>query len=192
MTYTRRPGHWETDTSQRRAFEAKARKAIRADGEFELLDSTDSFDEVDFELGCRGRRVFVEVKEKKQRYRDAWVDASGIAEEDLFILDELSARKIILRSPRAYLVVHDENSERIVLYGSLELLTIPKVRVNRSIDGGVATYKGKWLIDFRHGEAFASVPEALVSIKRRCSSEDEAWRSLACHGRYPDEVVVRL
>ena len=192
MSYTRRPEHWATDTKQRHAFERQVSRAIAVDGEFELLDSTDSFDEVDFELGCRGRRVFLEVKEKKQRYREAWTEACAVAEPDLFILDELAARKIMLRAPRGYLLVNDSLNERLVVFSALELLTVPKARVNRSIDGGVATFKGKWLIDLRHGNEWASLGEALAFVKRRSSSEEELWGSLACYGRYDDERLPRL
>lgn len=192
MTYTRRKEHWETDTSSRRSFEGVVRRALLADGEFEILDSTDSFDEIDFELGCRGRRLFLEVKEKRQHYREAWTEASGIPEAALFILDELAARKIILRAPRAYLLVNDLLTGSIRVFGALELLTVPKVRVNRSIDGGVATFKGKWLIDTRNGEESKTLPDALSFVKRRASSEEEMWSSLACHGRYEGETIPRL
>ena len=192
MTYTRRREHWEADTSSRKSFEGVVRRALLADGEFEILDSTDSYDEIDFELGCRGRRLFLEVKEKRQHYRDAWVEAAGVPEETLFILDELAARKIILRAPRAYLLANDLLTGSIRVFGALELLTIPKVRVNRSIDGGVATFKGKWLIDLRNAEQTASLADALSFIKRRASSEDEMWGSLACFGRYDGETIPRL
>lgn len=173
-------------------FERSVRRQLAADGEFEILDSTDSFDDLDFELGCRGRRVFLEVKEKKQRYRDRWTDLAGIPEERLFILDELSVRKIMLRCPRAFLLVHDAMTDRLSLFGALELLTVPKSRVNRSIDGGVATFKGKWLVDLSHAAGFDQMPDALDLVKRRIGSEDEAWKSLACHGRYEGEVLPRL
>jgi hypothetical protein len=192
MTYTRQPVHWETDTAGRRAFESKVRRAIAADGEFILLDSTDSFDEMDFELACRGNRLFLEVKEKKQRYREAWVQAAAVPEEDLFILDELAARKIILRAPRAYLLVHDMLKARCCVFGALELITVPKARVNRPIDGGVSTFKGKWLIDLRHGEQAGSLEEAISYLKRRSVSEEDYWKALACHGRYENEIVLRL
>lgn len=192
MAYTRQPAHWEADTAGRHAFERRVRRALRADGEFEILDATDSFDEVDFELGCRGRRIFLEIKEKKQRYREGWVAAADLEEEHLFILDELAARKIVLRSPRAYLLIRDAMLDRFSVLGALEIITIPKVRVNRSINGGVATFKGKWLIDLRNGEQTGSLSEVLAFIKRRSASEEEIWKSLACHGRYEKENVPRL
>lgn len=192
MGYTRQPVHWETDTAGRHAFERSVRKALDADGEFELLDATDSYDEVDFELGCRGRRVFLEVKQKKQKYRDGWVTAAGIEDEHLFILDELAARKIVLRAPRAYMLVNDAIAGSHTVFGALELITVPKSRVNRSIDGGVATFKGKWLIDLRNGERWPSVSEALAFVKRRSSSEDDYWKTLACHGRYEGESIPRF
>lgn len=194
VSYTRQPAHWQTDTTNRHSFEKKVRRGLEADGEFVLLDSTDSFDEVDFELGCRGRRLFLEVKEKKQKYREAWVEAAGtpLAESDLFILDELAARKIVLRAPRAYLITHDLPNERFSVFGALELITIPKARVNRSIDGGVATFKGKWLIDLRHGQSFDNLEESLAFLKRRSAGEEDYWGALACHGRYENERLDRL
>lgn len=192
MSYTRQPVHWETDTAGRRGFERRVRRALDSDGEFVLLDATDSFDEIDFELGCRGRRLFLEVKEKKQRYRDGWVTTAGVPEEHLFILDELAVRKLVLRAPRAYLLVHDAVSGRFGTLGALELITMPKVRLNRSIDGGVSTFKGKWLIDLRNAEGAESLEQAFAFIKRRSSSEDENWKALACHGHYESESVPRL
>jgi hypothetical protein len=192
VTYTRQPAHWATDTAGRRGFEQRVRKALDADGEFVLLDSTDSFDEIDFELGCRGKRLFVEVKQKKQRYSDAWVESSGIPESNLFILDELAARKIIRRCPRSYLLIHDQLGSRFSVAGALELITMPKRRVNRSIEAGVSTFKGKWLIDLTNGEVSESLSEAVAYLKRRCVSEDDYWDSLACHGRYENESLPRL
>ncbi|HVE76976.1 MAG TPA: hypothetical protein VND22_09480 [Actinomycetota bacterium] len=192
MTYTRQPEHWQSDTTGRAIFEKRVKRALKSDGEFELLDSTDSYDEIDFELGCRGRRLYLEVKEKKQSYRSAWVDVGGVPEETLFILDELAARKIVLRGPRAYLLVHDEVRGELYVCGALELVMMPKKRVNRSINGGVATFKGKWLIDLRNCEGVGSLEEAFAYVKRRCSSEDEMWGSLACHGRFVEEAIPRL
>ena len=192
MSYTRRAVHWDADTRGRRDFERQVRQTIKDDGELVYLDSTDSFDEIDFELGCRGRRLFVEVKEKLQHYRAAWQEASAVPEEDLFILDELAARKIILRAPRAYLLIHDAICERLSVFGALELLTAPKDRLDRSIEANVATFKGKWLIDLLHGFECASLAEALDYIKRRSTSEEDAWQGLACHGRYRDEHLPRI
>lgn len=192
MAYTRQPVHWEADTAGRHAFERRVRRALSSDAEFALLDSTDSFDEIDFELGCRGRRLFLEVKQKKQRYRDAWVNIGGISESSLFILDELAARKLVLRSPRAYLLVNDQLTEKYFVLGALELITMPKTRVNRSIKDEVATFKGKWLIDLRDAAQSPTVEESLAYVKRRSSSEDDYWKGLACHGRYENEVLPRL
>lgn len=192
MGYTRQPVHWETDTAGRHAFERRVHRALVSDGEFELLDATDSFDEIDFELGCRGKRLHLEVKQKKQRYREAWVSAAQIPEEHLFILDELAARKLIMRSPRTYLLVNDVPGERDVVFGALELITMPKARINRSINGGMATFKGKWLIDLRNGEEVDSLESGFAFLKRRSSSEEEFWKALACHGRYENEILPRL
>jgi hypothetical protein len=192
MTYTRQPQHWATDTAGRRGFERRVRKALNDDGEFVLLDSTDSFDEIDFELACRGKRLFLEVKEKRQRYRDGWVSAASVDEEHLFILDELAVRKIVRRSPRAYLLVHDLVARRFSVLSALELVTMPKARVNRSIDAAVSTYKGKWLIDLRNGELSSTLPEAIAYLKRRSVSEEDYWGALACHGRYENESLPRL
>lgn len=192
MSYTRQPAHWATDTAGRRIFERAVRRAIDSDGEFVLLDSTDSYDEIDFELGCRGKRLFLEVKQKKQRYRDAWPEIAGVDEEHLFILDELAVRKIIRRSPRAYLLIQDQITNRFSTLGALELVAMPKARVNRSIDAAVATFKGKWLIDIRNGEIIDSLDEAVAYIKRRVVSEDDYWNGLACHGRFEGETIPRL
>lgn len=192
MSYTRQPAHWATDTAGRRTFERTVRKAIDSDGEFVLLDSTDSFDEIDFELGCRGMRLFLEVKQKKQRYRDAWPEIAGVDEAHLFILDELAVRKIVRRAPRAYLLIQDQITKRFATVGALELITMPKARVNRSIDAAVSTFKGKWLIDIRNGEIADSLEEAVAYLKRRAVSEDDYWNGLACHGRFEGESIPRL
>lgn len=192
MSYTRQPVHWATDTAGRRAFEQTVRKAIDSDGEFVLLDSTDSFEEIDFELACRGKRLFLEVKQKKQRYRDAWVEIAGVDEEQLFILDELAVRKIVRRCPRAYLLIQDQIMGRFTVVSALELIAMPKARVNRSIDATVSTFKGKWLIDLRNGEVGESLEEAISYLKRRAVSEDEYWNGLACYGRFEGESIPRL
>ena len=192
MSYTRQPAHWKTDTAGRKSFERRIRGVLAADREFVLLDSTDSYDEIDFELGFRGRRLFLEVKEKKQRYREAWVEAGGIPEADLFILDELAARRLVLKAPRAYLLVNDHLGERYCIAGALDLVSMPKARVNRSIEDEVATFKGKWLVDLVNMEPAGSLEEAIAYLKRRLGGEDDYWNALACHGRYRGENVPRL
>ena len=81
-------------------FEQEIKKCLGEDSEISIIkDNTVSFDDIDFEIKLGTSHIFIDAKEKKTKYRSAWVDYSNIKEENLFILDELGIKKLFLHFP---------------------------------------------------------------------------------------------
>jgi hypothetical protein len=97
------------DLSGRHELEHRMATALAAHAGLVLLKrATTSMTELDYAIAGPGDRLAqVELKPKHQSYR-GWVQfRPELAEGDLFILDELSLRKIVGAGRYAYLVVAD-------------------------------------------------------------------------------------
>lgn len=153
MTRARRPGDWTRDLAAARAVEAEVGWLLRRDPRVaDLRDRTGGFD-LDFEMTLGGRRVALDVKEKRQPYsagiRRLWPEVDAA---DLFVLDETVYRRIVWRGGGGYLAVHDVPSGRWVLLGPWELTLGPRVRYARwGRRSGGPFLKGKLLIDLSTG-----------------------------------------
>lgn len=125
-------------------------------------DNSSSPNKNDFTINV-GNDVFVdiEVKEKKQKYKDHWTDK--IPQEHLFIIDDLAARRIILSTNFGYAVIKDVTRSLYFVISPLIFSLIPKIRVNRKLTGNVL--KGKWLIDFRNTIKCSNLTEVAEFIK---------------------------
>lgn len=116
--------------------------------------------------------LYVEVKEKRQKLTDRWHLIEGVAERDIFVLDELSLRKALEHYPAAYFVIRDvPGGDRVFLAGVWEVACVPRVRRDR---GG----KGKLLInlsEFRQLDSLDQiVPIAMADLAAT------AWRQSNC------------
>jgi hypothetical protein len=92
--------------------------------------------------------VVIELKTRRQTPGPVWRSLRPETRwDDLFILDELTVRKLVRRAPHAYLLIADmvPSVTRWVALSIGDLLVIDKTRVSRPLySGGL---KGKWLID---------------------------------------------
>ncbi|MCO6449827.1 MAG: hypothetical protein J5I90_03460 [Caldilineales bacterium] len=154
--------------------------------------STDAerFQRLDFGFGPPGRYFSFDAKEKRQPYNlKNWPD-SGIAEERLFIVDDLAARKILGFAPNSGLLVRDNVRPAYYLFTVLDLYLMPKLRVNRPIRNKQTEMKGKWLVDLRNGWRYATLAEAFAGIEKYLDEREQIFsRELACYGDYVGEEI---
>jgi hypothetical protein len=158
-----------------------------------FVDNTGSLETLDFTLATAD--IHFDVKEKKQRVNvHNWQGAEAIPEEHLFLLDDLAARKILLKSPRSFLLVQDCSRRPLTYYvfSIVDLLCMPKRRVNRALarTDGPTALKGKWYLDLRHGARHESLDAALSYMQEYPKQFDVVFKShIACWGTYAGEEV---
>jgi hypothetical protein len=194
--YTRRPEHWQKDLADR-GLEVELQDYLAGQG-LRHKDNTGQLLLPDFFVWLivegQERRIALEAKEKKQRYRPRWVElAGGIPEPDLLVLDELSARKMLAYSPLAFLLFKDRLCQETpyIVYSMLDLFCLPKRRVNRAIAKTITRFKGKWLLSRRDGRCFASLAEALRFIAEYSAHGYlDDLRRLECYGNFVGENIA--
>lgn len=197
ILYERKPEYWTHDLADR-VFEEAVRQALAELG-WEFQDNTAAHEQPDFYLfrRVRGERVraALELKAKRQPYRARWAELAGLPEEQLLILDEVAARKLLAWAPRALLLFWDERTvaQPYVLYSIIDLFCLPKVRVQRPIALNTATLKAKWLLDRRHGRAFGDLHSVLAAVTNYLDHDMLSdLRRLQAHGPFIGEVVHTL
>jgi len=197
IIYERKAEYWTRDLADR-AFEQKVRAELDALG-WQYEDHTTDHEHPDltFFRQVRGKpvRAALELKEKRQSFRPRWSELAGLPETELLVLDEVSARKLLARAPRAFLLFHDmTRPERpYVLFTVVDLFCMPKVRVQRAIALNDRRMKAKWLLDRRHGQAFADLKPvfaAMATYLDRRMIDD--LRMLEPHGPFVGETVESL
>lgn len=152
----------------------------------------DRFNRLDFAFGALAEKRYFsfDAKEKRQRYRlEQWPE-TGIAEQDLLILDDLAARKVLAFAPNAGLVVRDNLSgPAYYFFTVVDLYLMPKLRVNRRI-GEQALLKGKWLIDLRNGQRCSDIEDVFPLIEAYLEQREAIFsKTLACFGDYVGEMI---
>jgi hypothetical protein len=166
--YERQAEYWTRDLADR-AFEEEVKTGLVALG-WQHEDHTAAHDWPDLSFVRRVRGVAVhaalELKEKRQPLRGRWVELADVPEPELLVLDEVSARKLLARAPRAFLLFHDLTRPELpyVFFTIIDLFCLPKVRVQRPINLNGPRMKGKWLLDRRHGQAFAVLNDVFAAM----------------------------
>lgn len=195
--YERKAEYWTRDLADR-GFEGEVKAGLAALG-WEYEDETAAHDRPDitFLRQVRGAKVraVLELKEKRQSYRSRWAELAGVPEPELLVLDEVAARKLLARAPRAFLLFHDATrpDQPLVLYTIIDLFCMPKVRVRREITLHEQRGKAKWLIDRRHGHACDNLNAAFALMATYLDREMlDDLRRLEAHGAFVGERVETL
>lgn len=125
--------------------------------------------------------VALEALVKRAEYHPDWVDLFGGDERHLLLAEEITVRRMLRCAPYAYLVCLCEQEQGCTVYSTVDLLCMPKRRVER-LGGGV------WLLDRRDGQAFDTLRDALVwSLSEERSVE--FFATTGCYRRYAGEVI---
>jgi hypothetical protein len=173
----RRPSDWQLDLAAARAVEKEVHGLLASDARIrDLEDRTASFDELDFAFVYRGRRITIDVKEKRQRYsagvRDLWRD---VREEDLFVVDETVFRRVVWQGGGGYIAIRDVPQRRWCYFGPWELTLGARLRYARWGQRGRTPFlKGKLLVDL--GAAAAGTPQFDVGEMLRVVDSAARWR----------------
>lgn len=155
-------------------------------------DHCASHRQLDFSFGdpkAKTRFCF-DVKEKRQRYDLKNWQQIGIPEHDLFIIDDLAARKILAFAPNSGLVVRDNLHRTYHFFSVVDLYLMPKKRVNRVIHRQIKTMKGKWMIDLRNGKICDKLLDVFAAIESYLANRKTIFlQTLECYGNYQGEEV---
>lgn len=137
LTYGRTPSQRGADREKARAIEDLVGTWL---GDWKITE-TDSIDRLDFWVPG----VYVEVKGKFQKITPRWHKLPGVAEPDLFIIDELSIRKALAHFPSVYFILFDRMCARVFWARVDEVACGDRYRADRV---GVAGHKkGKWVVN---------------------------------------------
>jgi hypothetical protein len=154
------------------------------------VDGTKSVSDLDFFLPSQN--VWFDAKEKTQRFSMKNWSGATPSQEDLFIIDDLSARKLLRKAPLSFCLIKDSSAQSTTyyIYSIVDLLCIPKTRVRRPIEKSVKAYKGKWLLDLRDAAVFIDLEDAL---RYMLTYEKKFYaifgEHIDCWGHYPSEQI---
>ena len=125
-------------------------RALLIENRYEYQDHSNSYNKLDYTVNLHNEAVLkLEIKEKRQPVkRSNWPVPKHILDEDIFILDDLTARKALLAAPFSAIAVQDRPRNSYYVADVLDLWSMPRVRVNRKISKN--KYKGKWILSFRN------------------------------------------
>lgn len=155
-----------------------------------FTDNTGSLNALDFSLPDVD--LHFDAKEKKQHINlDNWRDSS-VPEEHFFILDDLAARKILLKAPRSFLLIRDNvTGPAYYVFSIVDLLCMPKRRVRRRLDTGKEIFKGKWYIDLRYGRKTSSLNDGYASMMNYTELFPNVFQDhIDCWGSYEGENII--
>ena len=177
LSRPRRPEDWDRDLRAAKPAEESFGAELATDPRLEDLEThTDSFDKLDFSFTYGGRRIWVDLKEKRQAYsagvQALWEEVPG---SFLFILDETVYRRIVWQGGGGYLVVHDHPGSRWAIYGPWELTLGPRRRYEREERRTKTFLKGKILLDLRAAatlRSYFSIDELLHVIDKSTAQRD--------------------
>lgn len=138
--------------------------------------------------------IHIDAKEKRQRFSmKNWKEAR-IPQEQLFIIDDLAVRKLLLHAPHSFTVIKDSSVSPAMyfVYSIVDFLCIPKVRCRRPIRRTIVAFKGKWIIDLRDAAAFETLGDSIRYITAYKKKHPAIFENhIDCWGKYPSERVAK-
>ena len=152
-------------------------------------DHSESYKELDFAINVNGVVFHLDVKEKIQKYQIAnWPKI--MPESEMFILDDLSARKCLAYAPNSGILIRDNLKNGYYFFSVVDLALMPKTRVNRQINKNQQGQKGKWVINLRNGKRFNSSEDAIAYLGKFIDEMDAIlFDALECYGSYVNEKM---
>ena len=165
-------------------------KSFLTSQKISFVDGTTSKTALDFFLPSQ--RIYFDAKEKAQPISmKNWTEART-TQENLFIMDDLAARKLLRHAPLSFCLIKDSSNFPVLyyIYSIVDLFCIPKKRVKRPIEKLVKTFKGKWLLDLRDAAAFDELSDAMnymLSYEKKFALIFN--KHIDCWGKYPSEEI---
>ncbi len=175
---------WTQDLNERHTIEREVERALqRHDTVVSVRARTASKDDLDFVVTDRRRReLTIELKTKRQLYGSDWSQLTpDVARHDLFVLDELTVRKMAECAPHSYLLIRDLVwTGRWVVMSFGDLLTCDRVQMSRQLLGSHS--KGKWLISMKDAPIIEeTISDALDQLNLLTLTVEAlgCWRSVS-------------
>lgn len=174
MPYHRTTEQQQSDFQKSRAYEEHVESCLGVPTitRFNSANDLDIYVPTDVEEGW-----YLEIKEKNQSYTDGWHLLDGVPERDLFIMDELTMRRAMLKYPNVMFLIRDnaanKDMPRLFMTPIWDLICVDKVRVNR-------VKKGKWIINLAALPRIAD-ETAIVEFATHAISS-QLWLSPMCAG----------
>lgn len=116
-------------------------------------------------------KYWLELKEKRNPINPKNWPIMGDG-KNIVIIDELTVRRLTLFSPNVFVAFRDNPRGRLYIVQLFELLFMPRIRVNRPVDGK-EHLKGKWLLDVRNWHEVTGTHEMLKFM------ESQDWMFVA-------------
>ena len=187
----RQQSDWARDLHNRHALETTVAQTIRTHAAVRTLTIlTRSMNDLDYAIALRtGIIIAVELKEKRQTYSPWWNQQwehqyPEHHQPPLFIIDELSVRKLATQGPHAYLLINDSTGpfERWYACSIGDILFGEFVRVARPHNG---ITKGKLLLNLHTmpiaehelGDAIDGI-DMLTRTVGACWADIKPWPNL--------------
>ena len=149
-------------------------------------------DRLDFQLLAPGERLCeVELKAKHQRY-NGWQDFTrNTPERDLFIVDELTIRKLLSAGRYAFLLLRDDPCDRWTVWSIMELVLASKTRATRQLATSNGGSKAKILLDLNDSSYhYTHVDDALTGIANLVATTDQLWNDIGAWPSGPPIATV--
>lgn len=127
----------------------------------------------------------LEVKEKRQSYAmHNW--PTTIPEPNLFIVDELTVRKLLYHSPLSGMLVRDNTSGLYYFFSVLDLALVPVDSCNRVTNySGTPGLKGKWLVSFVQVNSAFNLSDAFKGIRDYVKDHEDLFlKHTPLYGRW--------
>lgn len=154
-----------------------------------FTDNRKSLTEADFILHFRRADFHLEVKEKRQHVKLSNWPETNIKEEHLFILDELTAKRLMSHVPYAGVLIRDNLTGIYSFLDVLGLWLMPKIRANRVLNDQ-GQMKGKWMLDQRNGLRGTDLQLIFPQIFEWAVEEAPSLvERTACYGVFSNEQV---
>jgi hypothetical protein len=160
-------------------------------GHYDFINNCNSGNLLDFSIKMSSNRHFhLEVKEKCQRTAVKNWPTVETPEEFIFILDELTARRMIRLSPYSGLLVRNNMTGKYYFIDVVSLWLMPRVRVNRPLKDDYSQVKGKWMLDVRNFVPCSSPEIVMRSLSEYLGSQTRIFNDItACLGHFCNESV---
>ena len=155
-------------------------------------DFSSSHTALDFHL--HRSDAHIDAKEKRQRFNMKNWQEARMPQEQMFIIDDLAVRKLLLNAPNSFSLIKDSSLSPAMyyVYSIVDFLCIPKVRCKRPIQRTTSAFKGKWIVDLRDAALFETLADAIKYILGYGRKHPEIFKNhIDCWGRYPSEKIAK-
>lgn len=136
-----------------------------------------------------GKSFWLDAKEKIQHINlKNWLQ-TDIPEEGLFIIDELSIRRLLSLGLYSGVLIRTKEPLAYYFFSVLDFLFVPKLRANRI--ASPTEIKGKWMIDLRFKPMKETLAYAINSAYNYAFDLPKLIKQSECIGEVPTAGIPR-